>query len=156
MNELINNEDTKAKCCYLKKWTCKLTLRQVFICLSYIFPLSWHTVYVHVLIHTGKGGGRWIREKVRGATIHKVGSKIPRRLIISPVYKSDKHLPQSPCTGQFFRWRHFALVYLYGSSLVNVLSLLTNYHSLFNVPVHFLNGCFLMSRWRVDMALLST
>jgi hypothetical protein len=23
---------------------------------------------------------------------------------------SDKHLPQSPFTGHFFRWRHFALV----------------------------------------------
>ncbi len=23
--------------------------------------------------------------------------------------QTDKHLPQSPCTGQFFRWRHFRL-----------------------------------------------
>ncbi len=31
-----------------------------------------------ILIHTGKGGGkRRTREKVRGATVHKAGSKIP-------------------------------------------------------------------------------
>jgi hypothetical protein len=30
---------------------------------------------------------------------------------------SDKHLPQSPFAGQFFRWRHFALVSIKLNSL---------------------------------------
>ncbi len=41
---------------------------------------SLHTVYVQVLIYRGMGGGgleSWTREKVRGATVHKSGSKIP-------------------------------------------------------------------------------
>ncbi len=40
-----------------KKLTCKVTLQQVFICLSYTLPPSLYTEYVHVLIYTGKGGG---------------------------------------------------------------------------------------------------
>ncbi len=36
----------------------------------------------------GKGGGEsWTREKVRGATVHKAGSKIPTWLTVSSVYK---------------------------------------------------------------------
>jgi hypothetical protein len=62
---LINYIDTKAKCSHLKKLTCKGTLRQVFICLSYI-PLPLHTVYVHVLIHIGDGGELNQREGERG------------------------------------------------------------------------------------------
>jgi hypothetical protein len=55
--EVINYIVTKAKCRHQTKFTCNGTLRQVFICLSYIPPsLRLHTVYVHVLIHTGKGG----------------------------------------------------------------------------------------------------
>ncbi len=37
---------------------------------------------------TGKGGGgNWTKEKVRGATVHKAGLKIPSRLTVSPIYK---------------------------------------------------------------------
>ncbi len=54
-------------------------------------PPPLHTVYVYtcILIHTGKGGrgGELTREKVRGATVHKAGSKIPTLLTLSPVYK---------------------------------------------------------------------
>ncbi len=68
-----------------------------------------HTVYVYrntrLLIHTGKGGGELIREKVRGATVHKAGSKIvkiPTWMTVSPKkiqsINSNKHLPQSPFT----------------------------------------------------------
>ncbi len=59
---LINYTDTKAKFRHLK-FTCKGTLRQVFICLR-TPPLLWtplHIVYVDtvkcILIHTGKGEG---------------------------------------------------------------------------------------------------
>jgi hypothetical protein len=55
-------------------------------------PSPLHTAYVYtvhgILIHTRKGGGgSWTREKVRGATVHKAGSKIPTWLTVSPVYK---------------------------------------------------------------------
>jgi hypothetical protein len=51
----INFIDTKAKCC-LKIFTCKGTLRQVFICMR---PPPLHCiVYVYyILIHTMRGGG---------------------------------------------------------------------------------------------------
>ncbi len=70
---LINSIETKAKGCHLKKFTCKGTLRQVFI---------------------------WLR----------------------PI-NSDKHLPQSPFTGQFFRWQHFTIcfgVYIVSCKLFQV------------------------------------
>ncbi len=57
---LINYIENKAKGCHLKKFTCKGTLRQVFI------------------------------------------------RIYRP--QTNKHLPQSPFTGQFFRWQHFAIL----------------------------------------------
>jgi hypothetical protein len=55
-------------------------------------------VYIYmwksILIRTGKGGGgSRNREKITGIPVHKAGSK---------VYNSDKHLPQSPFTGNFF------------------------------------------------------
>ncbi len=34
-----------------------------------------------------RGGGGLTREKVRGARVHKAGSKIPPWLTVSPVYK---------------------------------------------------------------------
>jgi hypothetical protein len=56
-----------------------------------IFSLSWLV---------------WTREKVKGITVHKAGSKYQHdRLYLQPI-NSDKHLPQSPFTGKFFRWRH--------------------------------------------------
>jgi hypothetical protein len=71
----------------------------MFICLRpktpYLPPPTYtlysvqHTVRVYIkLNHTGKGGGgSGTREKVRGATVHKAGSKIPTWLTVSPVYK---------------------------------------------------------------------
>jgi hypothetical protein len=54
-----------------------------------------------------QGRGEWVgeiytKEKVRGAMVHKAGSKIPSLLTVSPVYNSDKKLPQSLFTGKFF------------------------------------------------------
>ncbi len=69
-----------------------------------------HTVYVSCIqythSHTEEGeGGELTREKVKGATVHKAGSKIPTWLTVSPIYKQTKSL----CRSNFFRWRHFAL-----------------------------------------------
>ncbi len=64
--ELINHIDTKSKCRHVKKFTCKGTLRQMFICLRPP-PLLWpHTPLLHTIhcihyslysirIHTEKG-----------------------------------------------------------------------------------------------------
>jgi hypothetical protein len=80
-----------------KKVTSKGTLRQVFICLRPTFlqrphgpyPPPLHTVYeytVYLFTHGEGGGESWTREKVRGATVHKAGSKIPTWLAVSLVY----------------------------------------------------------------------
>ncbi len=120
--------ESNAKCCYLKKFTCKGTLRQVFICLRppplLDFCLGWccnfvgsesgqkqsvkllqnmlsnttqhtpipfqpHTVciYCTLTMGRGEGRGRWTREKVKEAIVHKAGSKILTWLTVSPVYK---------------------------------------------------------------------
>ncbi len=57
----------------------KSPVRQVFICLNPPPPpLPLNTVYVHVLIHIGKGGGEVNqREGYRETIIHKASSKIP-------------------------------------------------------------------------------
>ncbi len=110
--------DGNAKCHQLEKLTCKVTLRQVFICLrpriSYPTPLyTLHTCIQSTCSHREGGGESWSSEKVRGATVHKAGSKILTCLTGSPLLQSmnsEKLLPQSPFTGQFFRWWHFALV----------------------------------------------
>jgi hypothetical protein len=54
----------------------------------------------------------WTREKVRAAVVCKAGSTILTWLNVQYLkfINSDKHLPQSPLTDQFLRWRHFALV----------------------------------------------
>jgi hypothetical protein len=70
---------TKAKSRHLTKFTCKETLRQVFICLR-PFPLlgseSGH------ILSVGKGRGEGVKPERRlGATVNKAGSKIPTRLL---------------------------------------------------------------------------
>ncbi len=111
---LINYIETKAKGRHLKILTCKGTLRQVFIrvyrleiqsvMLVFFDPALWtvapltfslvqlppllcvnkYTVYTYTVCKGGGGSG---------------GS--------GP--QTNKHLPQSPFTGPFFRWRHLAL-----------------------------------------------
>jgi hypothetical protein len=73
-----------------------------------------------MLIHTGKGEDEVVEQERRGeenywgrVQITKLGWKYQHdwmyaRKWLSPVY-SDKHLPQIPFKGQFFRWRHFAM-----------------------------------------------
>ncbi len=113
MHGQINIIDTKAKCRHLKnlpvKGLCGRCLSvwgslPSFDAIPYTPPYTLYT-YIRVYCiptysHRERGGGgKLTREKVRGATIHKAGSKIPTWLTVSPVYK---HLPQSPFTGQFF------------------------------------------------------
>ncbi len=65
---------TKNPKCLLfsKKLTSKGTWRQVFICLR--SPIPPPTLrYTHS--HRERGGGRWTREKVRGALVHKRSRK---------------------------------------------------------------------------------
>ncbi len=61
----------------------------VFTCIQYTYPRR-------------EGGESWAKGKVREATVHKTGSKIPTWLTESPVsVKLWQHLTQSPFTGQF-------------------------------------------------------
>jgi hypothetical protein len=100
---IINYKDNKARCRYLKKFTCKGALWQVFYLSEAPFPpmtpcspSPLHTVYVYTiyLFTQGRGGGRELtREKVRGATIYKL-VEIPT---------SYKHLTQSLFTDHFLK-----------------------------------------------------
>jgi serine/threonine protein kinase len=106
------------KCRHLKKFTCKGLCGR---CLSvwgpepHIPPL--HTVHVYtvynILIHTGKrgGGGRVQRERrLEGQQFTKLGRKYQHEWLYLQSINYDTHLPKSPFTGQFFRWRHLSLV----------------------------------------------
>jgi hypothetical protein len=69
-----------------------------------------------ILIHTGKGGR--VEPKRRGnrgeyrsqSWVENTNmTECTQEIGCLQSINSDKHLPQSPLTGQFFRWRHFAL-----------------------------------------------
>jgi hypothetical protein len=65
--------------------------------------------YIVYLFTQGGGGGRVEPERtLEGQQLSKLGQKY--QLVYLQSLNSDKHLPQSPFTGQFFRWRHFAFV----------------------------------------------
>ncbi len=76
---LINYIDTKAKCRHLKIYFAAG-------CLSVWGPLPYYDPIPHTYSYR-EGGGELTREKVREATVHKAGSKIPTWLTVSPVYK---------------------------------------------------------------------
>ncbi len=84
---LINHIDTKAKCRNLKNWPVKgLCGRCLFVWGS---PYTlYNTLY---LFTQGRGWGvgkSWTKEKIRGSTVYKAGSKIPAYdWNVSPVYK---------------------------------------------------------------------
>ncbi len=93
----------------LKKLICKGTLRQVFICLKprtpYSSPPPFRTINVYstvysTLIHTGKGE---VEPKRRGEGNSSQSWAENTDMIDLQSINSDKHLPQSPFTGQFFR-----------------------------------------------------
>ncbi len=71
--------------------TFKIALLLFFLfSLFYLFFLSFLSISYTVLHGKikGRGGGEsWNREKVRGATVHRAGSKVPTWLTASPFYK---------------------------------------------------------------------
>ena len=67
---------------------------------TYSAPLTQCIRVYSVLIHTGMGRVELTREKVRGAIVHKAGSKIPTWLTVSPVYK----LYETPVKTTFRVW----------------------------------------------------
>ncbi len=88
-----------------KQMTSKRTLRQVFICLSMYPPRYTLCMYscICTYSHSEVGVGRIESERGgEGATDHKAGLKIPTWLNVRKCINFDKHMPQSPFTGQFF------------------------------------------------------
>jgi hypothetical protein len=93
-----------------KKFTCKRTLRQVFYLSEAPSPLMTpyspsplHTVCVFTVYCTyshrggGRGGGRWTRDKIRGAIVDKRGRKyqhdwLSRQSINSIKHQKRRHL----------------------------------------------------------------
>jgi hypothetical protein len=80
--------ECNAKCRYLKRLTCRGTLRQVFYLsetptppMTPYSPPPLHTIYVYTVYctytHRRGRGGEQTREKVRGAIVHKACRKIP-------------------------------------------------------------------------------
>ncbi len=103
-----NYIDTKAKCRYLKKLTCKGNLRQVSESQNLIPPPP--PPYALYLFTQGRGDESWTIEKGREATQEstdfKAGlKKIPTWLNVHKKLATFsleyKHLPQSPFAGHF-------------------------------------------------------
>ncbi len=115
----VLNMDTKAKCRHLKSLPAKGLCGR---CLSvwglsphmtpYPTPPPLRIVHVYIVYLFTRGeGGELTREKIRGATVHKAGSKVPTWLTVSPVYITlITTWSKVPWQVKFFRWRHFALV----------------------------------------------
>ncbi len=130
---LINYIDTKAKCRHLKTFTCKGTLRQVIICLRPppllwpIPPLTHCTVYVYtVYLFTqgrGEGGGGEPERRLEGQYFHD--------WLYHSSINSDKHLPQSPFTGQLFKTTTFS----FGVYIVHWPMLMKTYWPVSSMPV---------------------
>ncbi len=91
-------------------FTCKGTLRQVFICLwpePYTLPL--HTAYVYtVFTYSHREGGRGTDKGQKGQQFTIVVSKKCQndRMCLQSI-NSDELLPQSPFTGQFVQMTKF-------------------------------------------------
>ncbi len=94
--------EVKAKCCHLKKLTCKGTLRQVFICLRprspYILNPLTDCMRVHrILIHTWKGerGGQRVDPErgLEGKQFTKLGRKYQHDWLYLQSINSDNHWP---------------------------------------------------------------
>ncbi len=73
-------------------------------------PLLLDTVYVYtVYLFTQEGGGGVEPERrLEGQQFTNLGRKYQHDWLYLQSINSDKHLPQTPFIGQFFRWRHFA------------------------------------------------
>ncbi len=107
---LIDYKDTKANCGHLKKFICKGTLRQVFICVRPRTPCSpplTHCIRVYSLLTYShrEGGGKVGRvqpeRRLEGQQFTKLGRKHQHDWLYLQSINLDKHLPQSPCTDHF-------------------------------------------------------
>jgi hypothetical protein len=81
-------------------------------------PPSSHTLSLYIVLETGKG--RWVepQRKFEGQQFTKLGRKYQHVWLYLQSVNSDKHMPQIPFIGSFFRWRHFAWVSIMYSWLV--------------------------------------
>ncbi len=97
-----------AKCCHLKKLTCKGTLRKAFICLRPRTPYPpslTHCIRVYSILTVftqGRGGIVEPEKRLEGQQFTKLGRKYQDNWMYQQSINFDKHLPQSPYTGQFF------------------------------------------------------
>ncbi len=107
---LTNYIDTKEKYRHLKNWPVKghcgrclsvwgfesVKIKSVKLLQSMVSNMTQQTpppppshtlsdLYLLYILWHRRGGESWTREKVRGATAHKAGSKIPTWLTVSPV-----------------------------------------------------------------------
>ncbi len=125
---LVNYIDTKAKCRHLKFFSYKEILRQVFICLKPPYlsevpsPLWPHPPPPYILYtcmlctyshREGGRGGDEPERRLEGQQFTKLGRKYQHDWLYLQSINSDKHLPQSPCTGNFFLYDDFLLWCLY-------------------------------------------
>ncbi len=109
-----------AKCCHLKKLSCKGTLRQVFICLRLFQqnpipppPYTLYTYLQYTYSHGGGGeGGELNQREWERVNRGEYGSQswventnmteCTQDIGCLQSINSDKHLPQSPFTSQFY------------------------------------------------------
>ncbi len=106
---------------------CKMSssLGQVFICLRpripYPLPFTHCSVYVYTvyLFRQGKGGGRVeLERRLEGQQFTKLGRKYQQDRLYLQSTNSDKHLPQSHFTGQYFQMTNFCFgVYIVSQSM---------------------------------------
>ncbi len=82
---------------------------EVFLLLARL-PISEYTVQFTYWYREGGRVEIEPKRRLEGQQFTKLGRKFQHDWLYLQSINSDKHLPQSPFTGQFFRWRHFALV----------------------------------------------
>jgi hypothetical protein len=102
---IIDHVETKIKCRHLKKFICEGTLRQMFICLRPRTPFlpTTHCIRVQYTYSHREGGRVEPERRLEGQQFTKLGPKYQHdwRLYLQSI-NSDKHLPRSPFTNQFF------------------------------------------------------
>ncbi len=67
-------------------------------------PTPSHTLSVYTVLYfdTGNGGGGWNGEKVRGATVHKLGRKYQHDWLYFQSINSDNHAPAAKSHNRSF------------------------------------------------------